>query len=417
MDNHKKYQIRQSLPIFAVLFLGYLGYSLVLPIFAPMLLNPKMGLLPADLDINIKSIILGILIAMYPLGQFFGCPLLGKLSDIYGRRKLLLISLAVIVPGYLLSGYAVTSQHIALLIISRLIIGLCEGNIVIATAAITDISDSHTNKIKNFGWITTVSSSGFIIGPLIGGKLADADFVPWFTYATPFYIASIVVAIGWLMVYVLFIETKTPQVHLPFKPLRELKGLYRAIHYKQLRGAFVGNFFLYLAFFFFFSFLPPLLVKEFEFTASLLAEVESYLALCICITPLFYKKFSKYFTPRQIAAIAGAVFSLSSVLLFSLDNPRSLVFTLLLPGFCVATGFTYATIIVSDRIASDKQGEALGTNQAILVFCEFMSGLLGGLLASLYMKLPLIAGSISAMLCAAWLMLFVNDEIVSDQDR
>lgn len=410
MVKKQKYGKSQALPIFIVLFLGYIGFSLVLPIFAPMLFNPKHGMLPSYHDEATRSIILGFLVAMYPLGQFFGCPFLGKLSDIYGRRIVLLISLACIVPFYILSGIAVSFTHISLLFFSRLMIGLFEGNIVIATAAIADISETHANKIKNFGWITAISSSGFIIGPLVGGKLADSELVPWFTYSTPFYMGSVLVALAWLVVYLLFKETKNAEHNLPFKPLAIIKKLYNAITYKHLRPVFFANFNIYMAFFFFFAFFPVLLVKQYHFSASTLAEVESYLAVCICMTPLLYKKFSKHFTPRMITAFAGFFFCIALLLLAFISEPKTLVFSLLLPSLCIATGFTYSSIMISDRISKEMQGEALGTNQSILVLSECLSGIFGGFLASIFSTLPMLIGAALALLSALWLRFRVRDE-------
>ncbi|MBI5274081.1 MAG: MFS transporter [Chlamydiales bacterium] len=414
MDSNKRWRKSQSFPIFLVLFLGYIGYSIVLPIFAPMLFDPNHGLLPSYHKESTRSIILGTLIAMYPLGQIIGCPLLGKLSDIHGRRKVLLISLGLIIPGYVLSGLAISTNHLSLLFISRFLIGLCEGNIVIATASIADISNTHLNKVKNFGWITTISSSGFVIGPLLGGKLADSKIISWCSYATPFYLSAVVVVIALICVYYLFEETKPPQRHLPFSPMRELKGMYHALTYKELQPVFFGNFNLYMSFFFFFAFLPVILVRQYNFGASLLAEAEAYLSLCICITPIFYRKLSKYLASNQVAALSGFLFFIGEVILLFVTTPQSLVVTLLLPSVCIAAGFTYSSLMISDRASKDKQGEALGSNQSILVLAECLSGLLGGVLAGVFLKLPIIISAIMALVCGFWMTFKVQSEIIND---
>ncbi len=399
---------RQALPIFLVLFLGYVGFSIVLPIFAPLLFNPDHGLLPHLPSEMMRSIVLGLLISMYPLGQVIGCPLLGRLSDLFGRRKILLISLAFIVPCYILSGLSLSHIHVSMLFISRFLIGLFEGNIVIATAAIADISETPDAKVKNFGWITTISSSGFIVGPLLGGKLIDSQIVSWFSFATPFYLSAVIVAITWACVYFMFKETLQSKHSRVFKPLHEIRKMYSALRYPHLKGVFFGNFNLYMAFFFFFAFFPVFLVRAFHFNPSMLAEIEAYLSLCICITPLFYKKLSKHFVPKQVTALSGLFFSLSLLVLCLTFSTKALVFALLIPSFCIASGFTYSNLTVSDLMPKEKQGEALGTNQAIVVLSECLSGLLGGFLSGLALKLPLLVGSLSALICFLWMTFFVT---------
>lgn len=403
LSTPKKSYSRQAIPIFLVLFLGYVGYSIVLPIFAPLLFDPKYGLFPGVTDQMIRSLILGVLIATYPLGQVIGCPLLGRLSDLYGRRKVLLISLALIIPCYILSGLSLSYAHISLLFISRFLIGLFEGNIVIATAAIADISETHEVKVKNFGWITTISSSGFIVGPLLGGKLIESKITPWFTFSTPFYLSAVIVLLTWICVYFMFQETIKSRPSLTFKPFYEMKKMYSALRYKELKGVFFGNFSLYISFFFFFAFFPVLLVRAHQFNPSMLAEVEAYLSLCICLAPLFYKKISKHFTPKQITAYSGLIFSLSTLLLIFPFSVKLLFLTLIIPSFCIACGFTYSNLMVSDLISREKQGEVLGTNQGMVVLSECISGLLGGFLSGIVLSLPLIFGSLAALLCFLWL--------------
>jgi MFS family permease len=73
--------IRALLPLYAVVFVGFLGYSLMIAAFTPMILRNDNGMLPASSSLTQRSIVLGILLSLYPLGQFLGSPVLGGLSD------------------------------------------------------------------------------------------------------------------------------------------------------------------------------------------------------------------------------------------------------------------------------------------------------------------------------------------------
>lgn len=86
--------IRGLLPLYTVVFVGFLGYSLMIAAFTPMILRNDNEMLPAGSSLSLRSLVLGALLALYPLGQFLGSPVLGALSDRYGRRPILIASLA-----------------------------------------------------------------------------------------------------------------------------------------------------------------------------------------------------------------------------------------------------------------------------------------------------------------------------------
>ncbi|MBV9006561.1 MAG: MFS transporter, partial [Solirubrobacterales bacterium] len=82
--------VRGLLPAYVVVFVGFLGYSLMIAAFTPMILRNDNGMLPQTASLTERSLVLGLLVALYPLGQFLGSPVLGALSDRYGRRSILI---------------------------------------------------------------------------------------------------------------------------------------------------------------------------------------------------------------------------------------------------------------------------------------------------------------------------------------
>ena len=187
------------LTIFLTVFLDMLGVGIVIPVIAPLLLDPSHNMLSVDYTVEARTILLGFLIAAYPLAQFFGAPMLGALSDRFGRKKLLFISLIGTFAGYILFATAILEQNIYLLFFSRLLDGFTGGNISIALSAISDSSDEKS-KAKNFGIVGAAFGLGFILGPYIGGKLADPGIVSWFNASTPFWFAAILTAVNLLFV-------------------------------------------------------------------------------------------------------------------------------------------------------------------------------------------------------------------------
>ena len=161
-----------------ITFLGTLGFSIVLP-FLVFLIT----------DLGGNAIVYGILSATYPTFQLIGAPLLGRWSDIYGRKKILLLSHGGTLAGWMIFfialflpvnnlfnidaaiiGTFVITLPLAALFLARAIDGLTGGNVSVASAYVADIS-SDENRSKNFGKMAISSNLGFIVGPALAGIL------------------------------------------------------------------------------------------------------------------------------------------------------------------------------------------------------------------------------------------------------
>jgi DHA1 family tetracycline resistance protein-like MFS transporter len=197
--------------IFFIVFIDVLGFGLILP------------LLPYYAEqYGANAVIVGLLVASYAAAQLIGAPILGRLSDRYGRRPVLLISIAGTALGFLLLGvaeplgtalgnlFASGNQSttnliiIGLLFASRILDGLTGGNISVAQAYITDVTD-ETNRAQGLGLIGAAFGFGFIIGPALGGLLSN------FGYALPAFVAAFVATCNILGVYFFLPESLTPE--------------------------------------------------------------------------------------------------------------------------------------------------------------------------------------------------------------
>ncbi len=167
----------QLYPILLVNFIGTLGFSIVLP-FLVFLVR----------DFGGNAIVYGVLGATYSAFQLIGAPLLGKWSDVYGRKKVLLLSnagtlvgwilffIALLLPNQIFSldtllfGTFTMSLPILVLFLARAIDGITGGNISVANAYLSDIS-SEKSRSGNFGKMAMSANLGFILGPAIAGIL------------------------------------------------------------------------------------------------------------------------------------------------------------------------------------------------------------------------------------------------------
>jgi DHA1 family tetracycline resistance protein-like MFS transporter len=186
--------------ILIYVFVDVLGFSLILP------------LLPYYAEsFNASSTTVGLLLGANALTQFIGAPLIGRLSDRFGRRPLLLASIAGTVVSFLMLGFA---QSLWVLFASRIVDGFLGGNISLAQAYITDITDEE-NRARGLGLIGAVFGIGFIFGPALGGTLSVGG-----NYSLPAFAAAGLSALNLLGVLLwlpesLPRETRAKRAHSP----------------------------------------------------------------------------------------------------------------------------------------------------------------------------------------------------------
>ena len=396
--------MRQIFPILIVLFLGYLGFSFALPLFPPMFLDTTRSILPVETSPQMRAILLGILLGTYPLGQFIGSPILGKYSDKYGRKRVLILSLLAIIPSYLISAVAIHFRFIPLLFISRFVCGLFEGNVTIAQAALADRSKDTKEKTKNFGFATTFISLGFILGPLLGGELANTEHVSWFKFETPFYAAALLIFCSLMYVTFKYKEVKHARPEMTIKPQQITSDYIKGLTLPNLRKIYLSNFFLFIGVMFFFGFISLYLVDIFQFNVSQLAQANAYLAIPIAFAPLLFRRIAKSLSPIKWTLISSFCLAISLIIVILPNSPYALFFTLLPTGFFIASGFTYTALMVSEEVAEDRQGHALGINQSLQMLAEASTGFIGGSLAAIIPSLPIMVGAGFAILSAFFLL-------------
>ncbi len=177
---------KQILPIFVIVLIDLLGLTIIIPL---------LPLYAASFSANAFTI--GALGATYPIMQFFGAPVLGRLSDRFGRRPILIISQFGTLLGFLILGF---SNSLLLLFLSRFIDGLSGANIATAQAAITD-STTEKTRTQGLGLIGAAFGLGFIIGPVIAFvtlAISNNNYRVTALVAAAFSLFSILLSIFWL---------------------------------------------------------------------------------------------------------------------------------------------------------------------------------------------------------------------------
>lgn len=218
--------------IFITLLIDVIGFGIIIPVM------PKLIEELAHVGVSDASKIGGWLLFAFAITQFCFSPLLGNLSDKYGRRPVLLASLFGFAIDYLFLAFAPT---IGWLFLGRVIAGFTGASFTTASAYIADIS-THEDRAKNFGMVGAAFGLGFIIGPAIGGLLGG------FGTRVPFMVAAGLCFLNFL--YGLFIlpESLPKENRRQFNWLRIIPGvsLYNLKKYPSLTGLIFSLFLVYL---------------------------------------------------------------------------------------------------------------------------------------------------------------------------
>ena len=221
---------RYLFSIILVVFIDLLGFSLIIP------------LLPYYAQtFNASDTTIGLLLASYAAAQLIGAPLLGRASDRFGRRPILLISILGTFLGFLLFGFA---KSLTMLFASRILQGLTGGNLSVAQAYITDVTDAKSRN-RGLGMIGAAFGLGFIIGPALGGLLSNVN------YSVPAFVAAALSFVNLLLIAFWLPESLTPERRAQLaqrKSALSLQALLDALQHPLTGPLLITRFLYSLAF-------------------------------------------------------------------------------------------------------------------------------------------------------------------------
>lgn len=220
--------------IFVTLLIDVMGWGLIIPVMADLIAQLK------GIPVNQASTYGAFLLSVFACMQFLFAPVVGNLSDKYGRRPVLLFSLLGFGIDYIILAIA---PSYGWLFIGRVIAGITGASFTTASAYIADVSTDETSKAKNFGMIGAAFGLGFVLGPALGGFLAG-----WGLRA-PFYAASILCLLNCLYGYFILPESLSKENRRPFEwrranPFGALKFLTQ---HPEIGGLALSFFLIYFA--------------------------------------------------------------------------------------------------------------------------------------------------------------------------
>jgi DHA1 family tetracycline resistance protein-like MFS transporter len=370
--------------IFFTLLLNALGFGILIPIIPLLLADPtsQYFMLPPSFTLGQGYIIFGFLVAIYPLMQFLATPILGQLSDKFGRKKILAISLAGTFISYILFAVGILIKNIPILFISRAFDGITGGNISVAQAVVADITTPQ-NRARTFGIVGAAFGIGFIIGPFLGGILSESKLLSWFNAATPFWFAAVLSFINVILIVICLAETFKLKKDKKIIWGQSVKNIIKAFNISEIRTIFITVFLFQSGFTFFTTFFSVFLITKFGFTQSNTGNFFAYLGLWLVFTQGFLtgiisKKFSEVQVLR-ITLVATGVF----ILTYLIPDVWWGLF-IVAPFFAFANGLSQSNItgLISRSVGPEIQGEILGINASVAAIAQAIPAILSGFIAA-----------------------------------
>ncbi|PHM36277.1 multidrug transporter [Xenorhabdus mauleonii] len=389
-----------------VALLDFVGLGMVVAIFPHMMISDAASLFPDGWGHQEKVIMLGVFLAIYPLGQFFGASILGKMSDIYGRRRMMLMTIAGTAVAFAISGYAVVETSAVLLLFSRLLAGMMAGNVAIAQASMADIS-APGNKTKNLSMIQTALGLAWVIGPPIGGWLTDFSLGQFNGYMTPFVIMAAIFILLFIYTLVAYPDTLEKHTQEKINVFSGLKQIAKAYSHTELRMAFTIWTVFVAGWWLFESFLPAYLLDIYSFSSF---QIGSFLASMGATYALF-----QYFVVRHVAKVAkpenmvrySLVVSSLAIMAISMIN-NVIYLHILITLFVTSMGFALTGLIssISNLAPENEQGEIMGSISSIQALATLIVMFLGGFLDTTDIRVTVVGGGL--LLLISWLLFVVH---------
>jgi DHA1 family tetracycline resistance protein-like MFS transporter len=404
-------QDRRLFIVFCIVFLDLLGFGLILPLLPFYAATFGAG-----------AFVTGLLVASYAAAQLVGAPLLGRLSDRYGRRPLLLLSLLGTFVGFVLLGVART---LTLLFIARVLDGLTGGNISVAQAYITDVTDAK-NRARGLGLIGAAFGLGFIIGPAAGAFLSRLGSgltviegplagLTW-RFALPAFVAAALALFNLVAVYRWLPESldavRRAASASPGRPEFSLRALRAAFARPAVGPLLHTRFWFALAFSTFQTIFPLYAAYRFGLNEVSTGYILTYVGILVVLVQGVGIRYLTARIPERRLIVAAILLMAPSLLAWALAPTVPFLLVVLIP--IALAGGTLNTVInsvLSKSVLPQETGGILGLAAALESLTRVVGPTLGGaLLQTLGPWAPGVFGAV----VLAWLGSFVGRRVLSE---
>jgi len=348
--------------VFITVLIDCIGIGIIFPVAATIVTEV------AHVEINQATTISGLMMTSYALMQFLFSPLLGGISDRFGRRPVLLLSLLGLGIDYVFLTFADT---LTLLFIGRIIAGVCGASFTTAFAAIADVSEP-AKRAQHLGLIGAAFGFGFIIGPVLGGIFSE------YGSRAPFVAAAILSLLNFMYGYFILPETLKPENRRAFniKRANPFGAFLQLKKSKHIRTLIIGMFMLYLAGQVMPAIWPFYTKFMYHWTDRQIGYSLGFVGVMVSIVQGGLIKFSQQKFGSEKAIYIGLLMYFAGLVLFAFANQAWMMYAF---TFVYALGGIAPPSIqgiISGRVAANEQGELQGMITALNSVSTILSPLI-----------------------------------------
>lgn len=348
--------------IFITVLIDCIGIGIIFPVAASIVTEVS------HLSINEAVRYSGLMMAAYAVMQFIFAPVLGGLSDKFGRRPVLLLSLMGLGIDYI---FLATANSLELLFLGRIIAGICGASFTTSFAYLADITPPE-KRSQSFGMIGAAFGFGFIIGPIIGGIASD------FGTRAPFIVAACLSLGNFLYGLLILPESLKPENRRPFdiKRANPLGAFIQLKKNKEIRMLVVVMFFLYLAGQVMPAIWPFYTKYLYNWTDKEIGYSLAFVGVMIAVVQGGLIKWAQNKFGVTGSVYIGIAFYIAGLVLFSFATESWMVYAFTLV-YCIG-GIAPPAMqgIISNRIPPNEQGELQGMQAALMSVTTILSPLI-----------------------------------------
>ena len=385
-----------QLTLLLVIFIDTYGYFLVLPVLLHLFMNPNGLLLPHSMTIHARHWLYSVTLSLSPLAFITLSPIVGRLSDLHGRKIVIGASLIASILGFGLPVIGIITHHVSLILIGRFVAGAGTTSQPVAQAAVTDML-SGKQRAFGLGLIGFVMTLSMVLGPASGTYLSNPQLISWFNATTPFAVGIIITTINLILLYFYFNETKPTPTTSPTTHIHTFSLITPLIAILLLAFCFMEiNWSLYYQA----SFL--LLTTYFHLNTNQMSLFASASGLWMSLgLTLGFRLLLHFFSIKKIALLSALTITISLILLDL--NPSITSHWHFSAPLALGVGILYPTLLqlLTENTPSEHQGWMLGVASTILGFAWMLTGFFSGAIidhsASLSVNICLISAILTLL--------------------
>jgi MFS family permease len=377
--------VKRKSPLFIIALIAVvnaLGYGIIIPVLYSY--SQRFGLT------DFQN---GLLFAIFSLCQFLATPLIGRMSDAYGRKPLLVISLLGTAGSFFLMAFA---QNPFWLFVARALDGITAGNIPVALAVISDTTEAK-DRARGFGIIGASFGFGFAFGPAISA------FTLHMGVNTPFIVAGIVATLAFLITLAFLQETNMHKGKLVAKHLFDFRHLLHSLIDPNIGSTLLISFLSMLSFSIFIYAFQPFSVRMLHLSIEQISWIFTGIGIVGLLSQaLIIPRVVRTFGEKKTLVTALLVLLSVFIFLFTVRSYPWLVTSVMF--IALANGFVNPMIqaLLSRETDMKSQGSIMGVNASYQSIGQIIGPIIGGVMATVAIPLPFLGSGL--VLIPAWIL-------------